>query len=1125
MAHLAIEVIGPLKVSLNDTTILRLESVKARALLAYLAVEADRPHTRDALVGLLWPDYSEESARHNLRQALFNLRSSLGDQEADPPFFIVSRDSIQFNRLCDYSIDYLLFNHYFLTCPENLPRCVEDCATHASNLETMLKLYRGEFLQQLNVNDSNEFEEWVMVRREGVRQRILEAYSYLARYHELRADYQAARRYAAHQLELDPWREEAHRQMMKLLALAGERTAALAQFDTCRKVLAEELDVEPSAETRELYEQIKRGTLISDLPQHTHAPIAAPIHLPIQPTPFIGRETELSQLSNHILDSECRCLTLVGPGGIGKTRLALQTAANHFRSFPHGAAFVSLASVGSTAGIIPTIANAVNFSFIGLGDLNNSLLQYLREKQMLLILDNVEHLLVDDAHHQNISNVIVQLLLFAPRVKLLVTSREALNIQEETIYEVHGLPYPTTGQVERLAEFDAVTLFIQRARHASPGFTLTDENRIDIARICQLVEGMPLAIELAATWIRVLSPDEIAHEIENSLDFLSTTVRDLPERHRSMRAVFDHSWQLLSVDDQQVLSKLSVFRGGFQRLAAEQVAGATLSILSTLVNRTFLRRTTAGRYDLHELIRQYSADQLASNPALKSATQQCHYAFYLDFAEQANQGVQGGNQMEWLTRLELEHDNLREAMQWALQNDNLFGVGDEPGLKLAGALRWFWRMRGHFHEGCDWLSEALQHYPAGRTETRATALFAKGLLMNALGDLSSALPLVQESLSIYQELSYQKGLAEALTIEGLTLLWQGEASRGQDQTRKGLEIYRELGDRWGEAQALYRLGSYLADYGGAPAGRAMLEECATILETFNEKYLYTSVMISLGISDMKMGDYPIAQIRFELGLEAAREIKHPWGLADVLTNLGCLYLVKGEYDRAQSYFDEALGVYRDQGYNAWQIDVLCAMTENAIAQGNFSLAHLHLQGVDSLVVLSNNNILVMLVKYFRGLLAYYEGENERAAEWLEMAANEARQGHFLSELARSLATLGRVRLKQGQNAQAIGLIRESLGIFWEIGYKIGCVVALETLAHVHVDNGDLEEAVALFSTSNTLRCVLGAPLPPVDCPAYEAAIATCRGKLGSTYFTDLWERSSGISLDELIDEVLRKTSS
>ncbi|HEX9092042.1 MAG TPA: tetratricopeptide repeat protein, partial [Anaerolineales bacterium] len=517
----------------------------------------------------------------------------------------------------------------------------------------------------------------------------------------------------------------------------------------------------------------------------------------------------------------------------------------------------------------------------------------------------------------------------ASQIKLLVTTREALNLQGETCFDVQGLEFPESDDAEGTGAFDAVTLFVQRARRATPQFALNAESHLEIAHICRLVEGMPLAIELAATWMRVLSPAEIAREIEGSLDFLSTSVRDLPERHRSMRVVFDHSWQMLSRDDQQVLGKLSVFRGGFQRKAAEQVAGATLSKLSTLVNRTLLRRTTSGRYDLHELVLQYCAGQLEKDLQVKKETEDRHFAYYLSLARTSDQELRGPNQLEWLERLEQEHDNLRKALDSALECDGSGEDADERAVKLAAALRWFWRMHGHFREGCDWLTEALQCRPALRSQARAGALLAASLLTNGLGDLSAALVPAEEAMSIYEELDDEAGLAEARLVAGVTNLWQGEAAKGYARLLDALASYQKIGDRWGEAQALYRLGSYTSDYSGDLAGRELLKKSAAILEGLGEKYLNTSVLTALGIIDLSRGDYDSAQTFLERSLATTREIKHPWGIADSLTNLGGLYRIRGNYSAAQTFFEEALDVYQKPASSVWQTDVYCAMAENA----------------------------------------------------------------------------------------------------------------------------------------------------------------------------------------------------
>ncbi len=1120
MPHLAIDLLGPLQVCIDDRQITTLESVKVRALLAYLAVESDRAHTREALVGLLWPDYEENSARHNLRQALFNLRMVLGDQTIDPPYLLVKRNTIQFNRGSDYSLDIEQFNHYFSTDEDNLAQRAGDRSEYVSNLEEMVKLYRGEFLQRLSVADSSEFEGWLLVQRESLHQKILEAHSYLTNYYERMANYPAARHHAMKQLALDPWREEAHRQLMRALALDGDRSAALAQYETCKKVLADELDIEPSAETRELYEQIRLGAL-NPVTDQTVPIYTTPTHnLPIQLTPFIGREVEIEQLGNMISDPACKCITLVGPGGIGKTRLAVQVAGDHFHEFRDGAAFVSFASVNSLVGVIPAITNAINFSSYGPGDPTAQLLTYLHEKQMLLILDNLEHLLSLGATRENIVSLVVEILLQAPGIKLLVTSREILSLQEEWIFEVQGLAYPKNNEWERTDEFDAITLFYQRARRANTGFMVDDENRLVIARICQLVEGMPLAIELAATWIRTLTPSEIADEIENGLDFLSSSTHDLPERHRSMRVVFDHSWDILSSSEQQVLTKLAVFRGSFQRQAAEQVAGATLSVLSMLLNRTLLRRSSAGRYELHEIIRQYCAMRLAADPEEMMDTQERHFTYYLALAEAADQQLKGRSQLEWLVKLDQEHDNLRAALEWALENDETAPGGYERALRLPAALRWFWRMRGHFHEGYDWLMESLHGCQECSVGARAAALLGISLLMNGLGDLSAARAPGMESVRIFRELDDRPHLAEALMITGLTMLWQGEASTGHTYTREALAIYRELGDRWGEAQALYRLGSYLSDYSGEQAGRGMLEESASILESLGEKYLYTSVLIALGIIDLSHGDYGSARSRFEHGLATTREINHPWGIADASTNLGCLLRIQGEYDAAQACFDEALRVYHEHGRNIWEVDALCATAENALNQGDLATSRLDLSAATDILEMSYNIWLQVLVLYFKGRLAFYEADYQNAIQQLREAIALSRLSQFKPDLARSLVSLCQVYTRQADVQHAKEAADEGLSIFWECGNKLGIVTALEALAELNVTETKYASATILFAIAQSMREELGAVRPPIDRTGYESVMACIHAQLEGDQFTDLWANSSSMSHEQVVTAIL-----
>jgi predicted ATPase/transcriptional regulator with XRE-family HTH domain len=888
------------------------------------------------------------------------------------------------------------------------------------------------------------------------------------------------------------------------------------------RMLAQSLEV--SSEDQAVFLKAARGELsmerlasLAHMPSGESPPAVKstlpPVNLPKALTPFIGREPELSTLDQLLCDPQCSLLTIVGPGGIGKTRLAIEVATRQRNIFPDGVWFAPLAPLSSSDYLIPAIADALKFRFQGPATPQEQLLNYLHNKRALLVLDNAEHLLDGAA-------LFIEILKHSPQVKLLVTSRERINLLSEWVFEIHGLPVPPDEQTEQFEEYSSVALFLQSAKRVRTGFLIRGEERRWVLNICQTLEGMPLGIELSAAWVGLLSCKEIAKEIKHNIDFLAVSMRDLPERHRSIRAVFDYSWRRLTVDQQQVMCQLSIFQGGLPRQAAEQVAGASLSILSTLVNRTLLRRAAPGRYDIHELVRQYSAGHMLTDPQAHAAAQQRHYAYFLTLVETANEELKGSNQLEWLERLEHDYSNLRVALEWALKSDRA-APDEERALRLAGELRWFWRMRGHFHEGRDWLMQALQKCPERPTTARASALLGLSLLLNGLGDMGAARPLAEESTAIYRELNDQLGLAEALTITGLTLGWQGEAVLSRTRLEEALTLSREAGNRWGEAQVLYRLGSFLSDYGGDPVGQVMLTESAVILEELGERYLFAGVLASLGIMETSLSNYAAARAHLERSLAVAREIGHPWGIADALTNLGCLFRIQGDHGTAQSHLESAHRIYQEHGHSTWEIDVLCALVENDIAQGDFSSAQLHLQAASDLVRLSENKWLQVLVSYFSGLLAYYQGDAVEAAELLGKTTALTRESQYKPDLARALIALGRVKRTLGEFEGASELILEGLDLFRMLGHKLGMATALEELASVRAARADCGQAAMLFSVAHTLREKLGAPLPPVDRTAYDSTVAVCRTQLGDAAFAAIWADGSTKHFQEVVEEILQ----
>ncbi len=891
------------------------------------------------------------------------------------------------------------------------------------------------------------------------------------------------------------------------------------------------------AEQHATFVRVARGELgIARLPPGSSviasAPSVAPSNLPVNPTPLIGRRHELDRLCRLVSDPQCRLLTLVGPGGIGKTRLAVEIATHVRDGFADGAYFVPLAPVDSGRLIVPVLAYSIGYVFLSTesAEPKTQLINYLKGKRMLLLIDNVEHLLGDFG-----LEFFAELLTEAPHVQLLVTSRECLGLQAESVFEVQGLPVPQSSEGSLDTLGNSVELFLQRARRAHVSFDATTSDYPAIVRICQLLDGTPLAIELAAAWVRTLTCEEITREIELNLDFLRTSARDLPPRHRSMRAAFDHSWKLLPDDERRALARLSVFRGGFCREAAEQVAGASLGMLAALAAKSLVRRPEAGRYDLHELIRQYAVAVLDADPAAAMAAREQHYAFYLALAKAAAVPLKSSGQLEWLRRLEQERDNFRAALVWSL------GSGPyDSALRLAGALSWFWQMQSSFQEGCTWLMKALEQSPQEGTETssvtgssspqdvsgpehrRSLACALEGLahLTDSLGKHPDAYALAERSVTIYRGLGDKQGLADALMTVGQTLLWQGEEALARSRLEEALALYRELGDQWNVARSLYRLGNIAIDFGKDGERRAMLEESSTILDELGgDKYLSAGLLLSRGTIAYDLGDYGSAASHFHRSLDIGREIGDPWGVGDALTQIGFILRTQGDFAAARSHLEEALRVYQRCGTGVWCADPLCGLAENEMVQGNLPAANSYLRQASLYAETPGYRWLQVRMMYIQGLLVYYEADIERAAMLLERSTELARGSHFRPDLPRSLVALGRVLRARGETLRAIGALTEGLTMLWKNDSRLGIAMVLEEFAGLEVST-DAEGAVRWFSAAEAIRSTIGAPMPPVDRADYERDVAAARARLGEAGFAEAWGRGQTVAHGVVVAEVL-----
>jgi len=540
-------------------------------------------------------------------------------------------------------------------------------------------------------------------------------------------------------------------------------------------------------------------------------------NLPDQPTPFVGREAELTELARLLASPDVRLLTILGAGGVGKTRVALEAGAAQLGNFQHGVYFISLAPLQSVEDIVPTTAEALGFSFYEGGQPRQQLLDYLRQKAMLIIMDNFEHLLVcPEPGRRDGVGLVSDVLQIAPEVKVLCTSRARLNVQGECLFHLAGMDFPDWETPEDAADpagradYSAVKLFLQSARRVKPGFELTAAELKYVARICRLVQGMPLGILLAAAWLTILTPAEIAAEIEASLDFLEADLRDVPDRQRSMRAVFDHSWNLLSTQEQAVMQALSVFRGGFDREAAQQVTGAALRELRALVDKSLLQRDPAGRYGIHELLRQYAAEKLGQVPAEEYAIRDAHAIYYTVFLASRGAPLRGIDQKQVLAEIRAEVDNIRTGWDWAVTQGKL----DEIEQSLAPLAR-FCRIRGWYREGEALFSRAAQRLSETHEDRarllRGKLLLQQGRFANLLGKETEADRLLGASLAIYRQLGANRDAAYAVCLLGGCENLFGLPRR--ELCLEGLSLFRELGDQRGIALALHGL-AWCAWHGG-----------------------------------------------------------------------------------------------------------------------------------------------------------------------------------------------------------------------------------------------------------------------------------------------------------------------
>ena len=1254
MPELSVSLLGPFTASLGDRPLYRFRTNKVQALLIYLVMEADQVHRRDTLMNLLWPDLPQPSAQVNLRQTIYRLRQAIPEVipkkgKKAVPFLIAERQTVQINPNAAYFLDVDAF--------------VEAIETNPAEAVT---LYRGDFLSDFYLSDSNDFEDWANTHREALRRQALDALESLTSDRLQVGDYNEAQTYAWKQLEIDNLREIAYRQLMIALMQSGQRSAALAQYRIGRERLRDELGVEPTAETTTLYQQIQANTLPQaarpvvtetkakngrfrtylltdiegaiqlwdryqqemiaalqrhnaileeainqhggrileingdrvsavfengrplacalaiqealgqekwgrvgevrvraglhggaampeemgamqtaqitaaawggqilvseavynnlklpegatwqdfgrhqlnqdgsfqhlyglvhpDLPHHSFPPprslphpeapsLTQPVtavsahNLPQQPTAFIGREEELAALDDLMADPETRLITIVGPGGMGKTRLALASAERQLAQtavFPHGVFFVHLAHIQTADQIISAVAHALKLPVDGgwqdkrpdprmLGDSRSTREQFLdslRHKQLLLVLDNFEHLLAE-------AGLITEILQAAPQVQIVVTSRERLQLREEQIYPIQGLDFPAWETPEDALQYAAVRLFQQAAHRVQPNFAITADDLPTLTRICRAVGGMPLGLELAASWVDMLSLPDITAEIDSSLDLLETDVRNVPERHRSIRAVFDYSWQRLSQTEQAVFAQFAVFRGGFSRAAAQKISGASIRTLANLVNKSFLQyNQQRDRYEMHELMRQYAVEKLAEDAAQATAARSQHSSYYCAAMQHHESQLRAGYPQAAFAQIEADQENARAAWHWAVEQ------GDVTGIDLAiNGLCFFYDWRDRLYDGlaiCEAASQQLRQLPETAIIQRVLGktLIWQCRFMGFLGQIETIQATIEEATTLLDSAEQAGEDVRAEKAFGLFIMSHfisfegGNWQQAWQLLEQSLELFRQLGDQWGEFNVHNALGQVARRMGNYHEAKHWFEKNLSLARSQRNEWEIIRALVQLGWVARDLVAYDEAQRLFEECLALSRTQNNLWGVVVALEALAYLCMFQGEFAAGGRYLQQAFAIAQDNGFRSDMINEMANIGVVQWLSGHFDEAYTATVEARALGNELGYPWAIAFPTIFHGELLVLTGQYDQAREQLRLGMTTTRRSisnPFI--MGRAYRAMGWLELAAGHYGEAQDWFEQSSEAHRSMGDDEALAWTAAGMGHALYGLGNVERA-------------------------------------------------------------------
>jgi len=898
-----------------------------------------------------------------------------------------------------------------------------------------------------------------------------------------------------------------------------------------------------SQTTRELIaDELPPGADLRDQGQHRLKDLARPLHLyqlivpelpsdfpplktlsvlpnnlPNLLTTFVGRTREMADIKEKLKRE--RLVTLVGVGGGGKTRLALQVAAELLDTYPDGVWLAELTILTDAALITHTVASILGIREEPGRPILQTLLDYLKPRRLLLILDNCEHLLRETA------GLAHTLLHASPNLRILATSREPLHVKGEATYPVPSLQVPETSDVtdEQLLEFEAARLFIDRAVAVLPSFTLQREKAETVATICRRLDGIPLAIELAASRIRVLSPEQIAERLDDRFALLTGRRVGAPQ-HQTLQATMDWSYDLLSPREQVAMRRVSVFPGGFTLDAAERVCGDEpldtadmLDFVTNLVDKSLVKyQPDKARYDLLETVRQYAWNRL-QEAAEEDPIRARHLEFFLKFAESAGLRLRTTEAAKWFDRLEVEHDNLRAALRWSLERDDVTSAA-----QIGSAMWWFWFVRGHWSEGQDWLERILLRI--GQLAIRAKILNGAAMLAYYQRNYERAEALANEALSFCHSLADSAGTAYALCllaeIERTREVYDRVVALGEES----VTLFQSVGDTWGSAFSRLVLGSTI-ERDDRLRAVSLLEDSLKLFRVSGDPWGITNALTRLGRAARAKGDYARAEALYGECRVLSEQLRDDWGVASALVNLGFVTRMRGNYNLARKLLDQSLALFERLGDKSMSTYPQAELAVLALYEGNSERAARLLTEAVHFCRQSRGDKLGLAACLNRlGLVRQVEGSLDEARALHEESLTYFRDLHDKLGVASCLSDLGKLHLSEGMPEDSARLQKESLILRKEFGINHGVAECMERLAAIAARQGDHTRAARLFGAANATREAIGVPLPPTDRSDQERSISTVKSELGDTAFTAAWSEGRDLSLEQAVDYALAAAS-